>query len=366
MPVLDRQAAPAARPSGGDAPAQPPGPAAAVRPGGRADTPAAVLHQPERDRADLRRDRDHGPRARDAAVEPAGQALRPRGEPAARRDHRRRGRPDLAVGLGLDAGRPGEGARSAWPGWRSAWSASAPSSWPRSPSCWRELDDGAEDELMDDEFERGPDGRSTDVPSGRGVPGVARGQPELLLALRRARSRSARCPARIAIASPAPGAATSPTSTRASWSRRCRSPTPARSCSSGGGSSPASARGPSPAASSRSTRRSTRPRSAKPGRRPACSSSRARSSGSYTRLEAMVVTIVVRGADRRRDRGADPRGDRGHGLPRPRRSRGPRSRSRPRSGRCATGSTGAARTSGHRSRAGAEAGRPGPRTAPLG
>ena len=61
----------------------------------------------------------------------------------------------------------------------------------------------------------------------------------------------------------------------------------------------------------------------------------------------------VRGADRRRDRGADPRGARDRGRSRRKRSRGRGSRSGRRPGRCATGWTGATRTSaGRRSTAG--------------
>ena len=74
------------------------------------------------------------------------------------------------------------------------------------------------------------------------------------------------------------------------------------------------ARGRSRAASSRSTRPSTRRPSARPGRRPGCSSSRARSSGLYTRLEAAVVTIAFEARIVGGDGGADAGGARDPGL----------------------------------------------------
>ena len=87
-------------------------------------------------------------------------------------------------------------------------------------------------------------------------------------------------------------AATSPTSIRASWSRPCRSPTRARSCSSAAASSRARARGPSRAASSRSTRRSTRRPSARRWEETGLIVEPGEIVGLYTRLEASVVTIA--------------------------------------------------------------------------
>ena len=94
--------------------AEPPGPAAALGPRGR-PTPLQQHYVLLTSGPDRRRHRDHGARARRPARKPAGQAVRPRRAAAARAHNRRRGPPDLALGLGVDAGRSGKGLfRLAW------------------------------------------------------------------------------------------------------------------------------------------------------------------------------------------------------------------------------------------------------------
>ena len=185
--------------------------------------------------------------------------------------HGRRDRPDLALGVGLDAGRPDEGRCSAWPGSPSACRARGPASWPaRSSSCWP---DGRRSSA-------GRDGRSTDLAVRPRRPGLDRLDPQLLLALRLAAALRRRSRARTASGSPArlrPHRLRQPAARGddlPDHRRRRDRPDPARDRARHGrvGAARRLPRG-----------RRDRPPGRDPrdaGRRPGCSSSRARSSGS--------------------------------------------------------------------------------------
>ena len=225
-------------------------------------------------RPHLRGDRHHGARARRAARQPARQAVRRDRAAAPARHDGRRDRPHLALGLGVDAGRSDEGLVPARLGRRQRHRPAA---------------------LLGGRAHR-PDGLTGRWLDGRLRAALTAARPTStrVVASRvdgRRRSTSARGAAprsasggrraRTAIGCPARRAATSRTSTRGWSSRRSRSPMPARSCSSGAASSRAAAQlgaaGRVPRGR-RDGRRGGHPRDVRGDR--ACSSSRARSSGS--------------------------------------------------------------------------------------
>ena len=75
------------------APAEPPGSATSVGPRGRPDAPPEAVHQPQRHRAHLRRDRHHGTRNGLHPRQSPGQAVRDHRRSPPRHHHGRRGRP---------------------------------------------------------------------------------------------------------------------------------------------------------------------------------------------------------------------------------------------------------------------------------
>ena len=331
----DAGARPPGRCARADPAAEPPGTPAPLGPRGRPDAaPAATTCCMSVLGPDLRRDRDHGARARRAARQPARQAVR--ADRAAAPASSPRPTPIVRI-------------------WRSAW-------------AWMPVDRGKGSFRLawvvvsvigltalrrgrppradcvaghGRTSTAGRDGRSTRPR--RRVGGVPRWMAASLNFC--PRCGSALCvrgqsPARTATACRAPPAATSlyvnprlvVTTLPGHRCRRDRAD-PARH------RARAWANGRSPAASSRSTRRSTRPRSARRCEETGLLVEPGEIVGLYTRLEAAVVTIVFEAADRRRDADADARGDRDPGLSPPRPSPGPRSRSARRPGRCATGSS---------------------------
>ena len=225
MPVLDRQAvAPATerRPTD-DAAAEPPGPAAALGAGGRPDAAPAPLHQLLSVivlicGAIAITALELGVAAR----QPAGQAVRPGRRAAPRPDDRRRGRPDLALGLGVDAGRSRQGPVPAGLGRRQRHR-------PRRAGRRRARRPAGMVSRVDPgdatSSRAAPTAAPTDIASGGGVP------PWLAASLNFCSRCGAPLPfgddrrARTATGWPARPAATSPTSTRGWSSRPSRSPT---------------------------------------------------------------------------------------------------------------------------------------------
>src|SRR5439155_1526913 len=156
---------------------EPPGPPAPLGPGDRTDPAPEALCPAVGPGPRPRRDRDHGTGSGDAAWQPADQGLRADRRPTARRHDLGRPRAHLALGVGGDAGRPDEGPVP--PGLGRGERRRARRARRRSPRCALRLMatysssfDGAADGLGEvlDAFGRGPDARSTAIPSGGGVP----------------------------------------------------------------------------------------------------------------------------------------------------------------------------------------------------
>ena len=339
MPVLDRQAV---------APAGPLPPSLqGLPPRSVPETAPTPLQQHyinlSRRRADLRGDRDHRARARGAARQPAGQAVRP--------DRRCR----------CSSSRPADATlriwRSAWawmpvdrgkglfrsPGWPSAL-VGLVALIARRRSSWSSREAAAMTE--DGEFERGPR-RPLDRPRlRRRHARLAGRRPQLLLALRgaaRVRRRRRRGPRPARVRHLRPHRLRQPA---ARGDDASRSPTTASSSCSGAASSPATARGRSPAGSSRSTRPSTRRAIRETLEETGLLVEPGEIIGLYTRLEAAVVTIAFEARIVGGTAAPTPEATRGRGRSRPTGDPVGRDRvQRRRSGRCATGSRSVIRSS---------------------